>query len=89
MLDREMKKVEAGADPMNVFRTPDPALAFHLEKDKAHFSDGFENLQYRQYARWSPFFRELCDLFAAYNEKRLRDALPSFPLEHGAATTGE
>jgi 5,5'-dehydrodivanillate O-demethylase oxygenase subunit len=89
MLEREMQKVEAGGDPMNVFRTPNPSLEFHLEKDKAHFADGFENLQYRQYARWSPFFRELCDLFAAYNEKVLRDALPPFPLEHGAATTGE
>jgi 5,5'-dehydrodivanillate O-demethylase len=89
MLERELKKVEAGQDPMNVFRTPGPAPEFHLERDKAHFTDGFENLQFRQYARWSPFFRELCDLFAAYNEKRLRDALPSFVLEHGAATAGE
>jgi 5,5'-dehydrodivanillate O-demethylase oxygenase subunit len=90
MLERELKKVEAGQDPMNVFRTADTKpLEFHLERDKAHFTDGFENLQYRQYARWSPFFRELCDLFAAYNEKRLREAMPAFPLEHGAATTGE
>jgi 5,5'-dehydrodivanillate O-demethylase len=89
MLEREMKKVEAGQDPMNVFRRPGASLEFHLEKDKAHFADGFENLQFRQYARWSPFFRELCDLFAAYNEKVLRDALPAFPLDHGAATTGE
>jgi 5,5'-dehydrodivanillate O-demethylase oxygenase subunit len=90
MLEREMKKVEAGQDPINVFRDPNaPPPVFHLEKDKAHFTDGFENLQYRQYARWSPFFRELCDLFAVYNEKRLRDALPSFALEHGAASTGE
>jgi hypothetical protein len=52
-------------------------------------------LQYRQYARWSPFFRELCDLFKSYSEKRLRDQLPSFELElelelePGAASTGE
>jgi 5,5'-dehydrodivanillate O-demethylase len=89
MLEREMKKVEAGEDPMNVFRTADASLEFHLERDKAHFSDGFENLQYRQYARWSPWFRDLCDLFASYNAKLLREALPAFPLEHGAATTGE
>ena len=49
-------------------------------RNKAHFTDGFENLQYRQYARWSPFFRELCDLFAAYNEKRLREACRRFAL---------
>jgi 5,5'-dehydrodivanillate O-demethylase len=91
MLQRELDKVEAGQDPMNVFRDPNaPPPVFHLERNKAHFTDGFENLQYRQYARWSPFFRELCDLFAAYNEKRLHDALPAFPaLEHGAASTGE
>jgi hypothetical protein len=84
-----MKKVEAGQDPMNTFRDPNaPPPEFHLEKDKAHFTYGFENLQYRQ-RRWSPFFCELCDLFAAYNEKRLRDALPTFALEHGAASTGE
>ena len=59
MLERELKKVEAGADPMNVFRSPDASLAFGLERDKAHFTDGFESLQFRQYARWSPFFRDL------------------------------
>ena len=89
ILERELKKVEAGQDPMNVFRSPDASLEFHLERDKAHFTDGFENLQARQYACWSPFFRDLCDLFATYNEKMLHDALPAFPLEHGAATTGE
>jgi 5,5'-dehydrodivanillate O-demethylase len=89
LLERELSRLEAGHDPMNVFRAAGASLEFHLERDKAHFTDGFENLQFRQYARWSPFFRDLCDLFAAYNAKRLRDALPAFPLEHGAATTGE
>jgi 5,5'-dehydrodivanillate O-demethylase len=91
MLVREMDKVAAGHDPINVFRDAAAnAPRFQLERNKAHFTDGFENLQYRQYARWSPFFRELSDLFAAYNEKRLHDALPAFPaLEHGAASTGE
>jgi hypothetical protein len=89
MLLREMDKVARGEDPMNTFRDPQaPAPTFHLERNKAHFTDGFENLQYRQYARWSPFFRELCDLFAAYNEKKLRDQLPSFA-EHGVAATGQ
>ena len=74
----------AGDDPMNVFRTAGASLEFQLERDKAHFTDGFENLQFRQYARWSPFFRDLCDLFAVYNEKRLRDAMPAFPLEQVA-----
>jgi 5,5'-dehydrodivanillate O-demethylase len=89
LLERELSKVEAGQDPMNVFRSADASLEFQLERDKAHFTDGFESLQFRQYARWSPFFRDLCDLFAVYNEKRLRAAMPAFPLEHGAATTGE
>jgi 5,5'-dehydrodivanillate O-demethylase len=90
ILEREMKKVEAGADPMNVFRTATASsFEFHLERNKAHFSDGFESLQSRQYARWSPFFREICDLFAAYNEQRLREAIPTFSLEQEAATTYE
>ena len=88
MLERELAKVERGADPINVFR--DAAVpTFHLERDKAHFTDGFESLQYRQYARFSPFFRELCDVFAEYNEKRLREALPPFPVDRPASIVGD
>ena len=76
MLNREMAKVEAGEDPMNVFRRP-AWPEFQLERNKAHFTDGFENVQYRQYARWSPFFRDLCDLFAGYKEKLQSEALPA------------
>ena len=81
MLEREMQNVEAGRDPMNVFRDPSFRPVYHLERNKAHFTDGFENLQYRQSARWSPFFRDVCDLFAAYNERLIADALPPFPVE--------
>jgi 5,5'-dehydrodivanillate O-demethylase len=79
MLERELQNVEAGRDPMNVFRDPAFRPVYHLEKNKAHFTDGFENLTYRQSTRWSPFFRDVCDLFAAYNQKLLDDALPAFP----------
>jgi 5,5'-dehydrodivanillate O-demethylase len=89
MLERELQKVEAGEDPMNVIRDPSFRPVYHLEKNKAHFTDGFENLAYRQSVRWSPFFRGLCDLFAAYNQKVVDEALPPFPLEAGTATSAE
>ena len=89
MLEREMQKVEAGQDPMNVFRDPSFRPVYHLERNKAHFTDGFENLTYRQAARWSPFFRDLCDVFASYNQKVIDDALPAFPLEAGTAAKAD
>ena len=81
MLERELQKVEAGQDPMNVFRDPSFRPVYHLEKNKAHFTDGFENLAYRQSVRWSPFIKDVCDLFKAYNQKIIDEALPAFPLE--------
>jgi 5,5'-dehydrodivanillate O-demethylase len=86
MLERELDNVAAGRDPMNVFRDPSFRPVYALERNKAHFTDGFENLQYRQSARYSPFFRDVCDLFAAYNAKLIDEALPAFPLEAGSAS---
>jgi 5,5'-dehydrodivanillate O-demethylase len=75
ILQRELAKVEAGEDPMGVIRDPakNVCIAFPLERDKVHFTDGFANLLRRQYARYSPIADELVQLFNAYNEKEIRD----------------
>jgi hypothetical protein len=54
---------------------------YHLERNKAHFTDGFRSLSYRQAARWSPIYEDLCELFAQFNQKLLDEQLPAFPLE--------
>jgi len=79
ILQRELKNIEAGIDPMGVIRDPvkNTVLTFPLERNKAHFTDGFENLQRRQYARYSPFAQDLVDVFAAYGERQLREKLPA------------
>ena len=89
MLERELINVEAGRDPMNVIRDPAYRPVYALERNKAHFTDGFESLAYRQSIRWSPFFRDLCDLYASFNQKLIDEALPAFPLEAGAAPSAE
>jgi 5,5'-dehydrodivanillate O-demethylase len=60
---------------MGVIRDPakNVCIAFPLERDKVHFTDGFANLLRRQYARYSPIADELVQLFNAYNEKEIRD----------------
>jgi 5,5'-dehydrodivanillate O-demethylase len=71
MLERELQTLEAGGDPMNVIRDPAYRPVYELERNKAHFTDGFASLAYRQSVRWSPFFNDICELFAAYNELRV------------------
>jgi 5,5'-dehydrodivanillate O-demethylase len=77
ILQRELAKVDAGQDPMGVIRDPakNEMIRFPVERDKAHFTDGFENLQRRQYARYSPFADDLVKLFSAYSERQLREKL--------------
>jgi 5,5'-dehydrodivanillate O-demethylase len=81
MLQRELKRVEAGEDPMGVVRDPakNTVISFPLERDKAHFTDGFASLIRRQQARYSPFLDDLIAVFAAYNEQRLGEQLPPLP----------
>lgn len=71
LLKRELAKIEAGEDPMNVIRDPSKNVpAFQLERNKAHYLDGFASLLYRTHARFSPIAEDLCAMFAAYNERR-------------------
>jgi 5,5'-dehydrodivanillate O-demethylase len=73
MLRREMKKVEAGQDPMNTFRDPakNTVIELPLEKFKEHFSDGFESMLRRHMASFSPIAEDLIKVFTQQrNEQR-------------------
>ena len=66
MLQRELKKVERGEDPLGTVRDPARNVIINLpiEKDKAHFMDGFASLVARTQARYSPIKEELLKIFA-------------------------
>jgi 5,5'-dehydrodivanillate O-demethylase oxygenase subunit len=78
MLKREMQKVAAGEDPMGTVRDPakNTVIEFALERDKAHFTDGFERMMKRSPVKYSPFAQDLCDMFARYNSNQLNKLLP-------------
>jgi 5,5'-dehydrodivanillate O-demethylase len=72
MLKRELAKIAAGADPIGVIRDParDRTIEFPLERNKAHFLDGFETLLRQTANGFSPFTDDLCKLFASYEPAR-------------------
>jgi 5,5'-dehydrodivanillate O-demethylase len=64
MLRRELAKVEDGQDPIGVIRDPERNVVnLHVEKAKAHYADGFENLVSRTRIRYSPVVEELIGVF--------------------------
>jgi 5,5'-dehydrodivanillate O-demethylase len=65
MLFRELKKVEAGEDPICVIRDPEKnrVIELPLEKGKEHFSDGFASLLKRHMSSFSPIAGELLAVF--------------------------
>jgi 5,5'-dehydrodivanillate O-demethylase oxygenase subunit len=65
ILQRELKNVQAGGDPMGIVRDPDQdaVLDVALERDKAHFSDGFDSYFSRRHWRYSPIAADLVALF--------------------------
>jgi 5,5'-dehydrodivanillate O-demethylase len=65
MLKRELKKIEAGENPMLVTHDPaeDQVLDLPLESDKSHFSDGFASMYRRRHWRYSSIGEELIALF--------------------------
>jgi 5,5'-dehydrodivanillate O-demethylase len=65
MLLRELKKVEAGEDPICVLRDPsqNEIIELPLEKGKEHFSDGFASLLKRHMSSFSPIAGELLAVF--------------------------
>jgi 5,5'-dehydrodivanillate O-demethylase len=90
ILKRELAKVAKGEDPLGTIRDPakNVCIEFPLERNKAHFLDGFSSLIRRSHARYSPFAQDLCDVFKAYNDEKLK-RLPSFaadaPVAAGSA----
>jgi 5,5'-dehydrodivanillate O-demethylase oxygenase subunit len=66
MLLREIKKVEAGQDPMFTIRDPEKnrIIELPLEKGKEHFADGFESLLKRHMSSFSPIAADLLAVFS-------------------------
>ncbi|OVZ61260.1 (2Fe-2S)-binding protein [Pigmentiphaga sp. NML080357] len=65
VLRRELKKVEAGEDPMGILRDPARNRRIDLpnERKKHHNSDGFANFMLRTHAKYSPIAPELAQIF--------------------------
>jgi 5,5'-dehydrodivanillate O-demethylase len=65
MLVREMKAVAEGRDPMGVIRDPakNEKIDIPLERNKHHFTDGFERMIRKNHAQFSPIAEELIDVF--------------------------
>lgn len=65
MLRREMKKVEAGEDPLGTIRDPAKHVVIDLpnERKKHHFSDGFGAFLLRTHGRFSPIAHDLVEVY--------------------------
>jgi len=65
MLKREMKKVQAGIDPMGTVRNSahNESIDLPNEKKKHHNSDGFTSFMMRTHAKYSPIANDLSKLF--------------------------
>jgi 5,5'-dehydrodivanillate O-demethylase len=74
ILKRELENIDAGRDPMGTVRDPakNERIEIAREKNKAHHTDGFENLLRRRQSRFSPFADDLCRVFATYGEAQVR-----------------
>jgi 5,5'-dehydrodivanillate O-demethylase oxygenase subunit len=73
MLRRELKKIEAGEDPILVNRDPakDVPLDLPLETDKAHFSNGLAQMLPRRHWRYAGLDEQLLAAFGLKREKTL------------------
>jgi 5,5'-dehydrodivanillate O-demethylase oxygenase subunit len=65
MLRRELKKVEAGEDPMGLVRDPvrNECIDLPNERKKHHNSDGFASFMLRTHAKYSPIAQDLVRIF--------------------------
>ena len=65
MLRREIKKIEAGQDPMGIVRDEARNVLIDLpnEKKKHHNSDGFASFMLRTHAKYSPIAPDLVAIF--------------------------
>ena len=71
MLRRELKKIEAGEDPILVNRDPaaDAVIDLPLETDKAHYSNGFAKMLPRRHWRYAGVDEQLLAAFGIAREK--------------------
>jgi 5,5'-dehydrodivanillate O-demethylase oxygenase subunit len=68
VLKRELEKVAAGGDPLGTIRDAERnEIVFPLERNKAHFMDGFAQLIRTTANGFAPCADELVELFARYN----------------------
>lgn len=65
MLKREMAKVAAGEDPMGTVRDAARNVCIELpnEKNKHHFTEGFDKMMLRTQARYSPIAQEFSAVY--------------------------
>jgi 5,5'-dehydrodivanillate O-demethylase len=65
VLKREMKKVQAGQDPMGLLRDPsrNTCIALPTEKKKHHNSDGFAAFMLRTHAKYAPIAAQLVQIY--------------------------
>ena len=73
MLKRELAKVAADEDPLGTIRDPAQNEIIHIavERNKAHSTDGFDAMQRRRESQFSPFARDLRELFSMYSAAQL------------------
>lgn len=71
LLQRELEKVQRGADPINVFRDlgHEAVLDLPIERGKAHYNDSFERYIARKSWRYSPIADELVAFFRNRRER--------------------
>jgi 5,5'-dehydrodivanillate O-demethylase len=77
ILQRELAKVARGEDPMGVIRdaAENDAIRIPVERNKAHFTDGFASHVRRTQVGASPFAEELTRVFSAYTKERVAEKL--------------
>jgi 5,5'-dehydrodivanillate O-demethylase oxygenase subunit len=77
ILQRELAKVARGEDPMGVIRdqAENDAIRIPVERNKAHFTDGFASHVRRTQVGASPFAEELVRVFSAYTKERVAEKL--------------
>ena len=73
MLQRETDKVERGEDPICTIRDPKDHVRIDLplEKNKAHFADGFESLLKRHMSSFSPIAPDLLRVFSVLSKEKV------------------
>jgi 5,5'-dehydrodivanillate O-demethylase len=65
VMQRELKNVAEGRDPLNVIRDPsaNTYIDLPMEKDKDGYKDGFRSLFLRHMAAFSPIANDILDVF--------------------------